>query len=146
MQNQPMVRFGNDRLGQMRHQSFLRFQDILGVLRQADAVRHAENVGVHGHRGLIKGHSHHHIGGLAAHAGELLQVFQIVGNHAVEVAHQGLGHAQEVLGLVVGIGNAFDVGVDLLHRPNNAGVVILTRLSVHCAERITATKSWYGFS
>ena len=69
-----MVRFGDDRLGQMRHEGLFRFQHILRILGQADTVGHTEDMRVYRHGRLVEGHGHHHVGGLTAYTWEFLQV------------------------------------------------------------------------
>ena len=111
-----MVRLGEHLLGQMRHQGPFGFKDVFGVFGQADAVCDAENVRVDRHGWPMESHGHHHVGGLATHAGQFLHIFQIVGHNAIEIAHQSLRHAEQVFRFVVGIGNRLDVAIDFLHR------------------------------
>ena len=100
MQNQPMMGIRQHLAGEMLHQRSLRSGYILRVLGQADPVRYAKHMRIDRHGGLIEGHRHHHVGRLSTHAGQALQILQIIGHYPTKVIHQGLGHAQQVLGLV----------------------------------------------
>ena len=87
-----------------------------GVGRQADAVRDAEDVRIDRHHLLLPQHRAQHVGRLAAHARQALHLLQIARNLAAELRTEHAGHAREVAGLVVGIGDALDVGVNILGR------------------------------
>jgi len=69
--------------------------------RQAGAVGDAEDVGVHRDRLRPERDVHHHIGGLAADAGQLLQRVAILGHASTMLGDQPLGECDDVLGLHV---------------------------------------------
>ena len=68
-----MVRVQAVFLGHALQQFQLDLERVL-ARRQAGAVADAEDVGVDGDGRLAEGHVHHHVGGLAADAGQRLQL------------------------------------------------------------------------
>ena len=87
-----------------------------GAARKPDAGRHAEDVGIDGHHLLAPDDRPYDVGRLAPHAGQPLQGVEIRRHHAAELRAEHPRHGGQVPGLVVGIGDAFDVGVDLFDR------------------------------
>jgi len=110
MEDEPVVsqmdHFAGDEFEEL---SFGR-QGCFGIYGETDAGGHAEDVGIHGHVGLVVDHGGDDIGGFAADAGQLYELIDSEGYFAAEFRHEHLGHADEVFGLVVGIGDAPDVG------------------------------------
>lgn len=75
-----------------------------------DASCDAEDVGVDGHGGLVVENGKEDVGGFSSDAGQGLQVVSVVGEDSVVFFDDFLCHGDEVLGFVVGVGNAFDEG------------------------------------
>jgi len=63
---------------------------------------------VHGHCRLVVNHRHHHVGRFAAYAGQPLQFLDGARHLAAKLGHEQLAQARQVLGLIVGVGNAAD--------------------------------------
>ena len=86
--------------------------------RQAGAVGDAEDVGIHRDRLCPERDVHHHIGGLAADAGQLLQRVAILGHASAMLGDQPLGECDDVLGLHVEQPDGSDVPLQpfLAHR------------------------------
>ena len=95
-------------------ESKLGLQGCFRPVRESDAVRDPEYVGIDGHHLLLPDHGAHDIGRLASHAGQTLQLLQVARHFAAELLAEHAGHARQVFRLVVGIGDALDVGIDLL--------------------------------
>ena len=85
--------------------------DLVHVLAggQTGPVRDAEDVGVDGNRGLAEGGVEHHIGRLAADAGELHQFIPAIGNLAAVVIDKNLRERDHVLGLGIEQADGLDV-------------------------------------
>lgn len=77
-----------------------------GIYGQTDPGRDAEDMGIDGHIGLVIDNRSDDVGGFAADAGEAHQFFDCQRNVTVKVMDQHLGHADQVFGFVIGIGNA----------------------------------------
>ena len=116
----------------------------------------SRNTCVYSHIGLLIDHRCDHIGRFTSYAGKLEQVLPLSSALVPGTFPSAFCHADQVPGFIVRIRDASDQGKNhqnLLCSTNrdreflkNKGVVRLTRLSVHCAERITATNSWKGLS
>ena len=89
--------------------------------------------------------------------GKCDEVVERDGDLAAVAADDGLRHADEVLRLGVEEAGRPDELLELVdvggreigrlgYRANSAGVTMLTRSSVDCADRIVATSSWYAFA
>ena len=76
---------------------------------QAGAVADAEDVRVHRHGGLAKGHVEHHVGGLAAHTGQCFQGFAGARHLAAVLLYQDAASLQQVAGLGAVQADGFDV-------------------------------------
>ena len=72
---------------------------------EADAVAYPEDMGVNGHGIFPPEDGLYHICRFASYDRELDQILQIVGHFTVEVLHQHLCHAYQMLGFVVGVGD-----------------------------------------
>ena len=81
---------------------------------EAETVGDAEDVGVDGDDGLVVDDGGDDVGGLAADAGQGHEGVDVSGNLSAEVGQEFLGHGDEVVGLGVGIGNAADIGPDVV--------------------------------
>ena len=99
VQDQPVVRFHPVGRRHALEQLQLHLQRV-APRRQAGAVAHAEDVGVHRHRRLAEGHVEHHVGRFAAHAGQLLQRLARMRHLAAMLAQQDLASQQQVPRLV----------------------------------------------
>ena len=64
---------------------------------KADAVAHAENMGVDGHCLASKGNGKHYIGGLAAYAGQGCHILHCVWNSASKTVAYHAGHSGKML-------------------------------------------------
>src|SRR5476649_2109692 len=73
VQDQPVVRVQAEFLGHPLQQLQLHFERVLAG-REAGAVADPEDMRVDGDGRLAERHVHHHVGGLAADAGEVLQL------------------------------------------------------------------------
>ena len=71
---------------------------------------------VHRHHLLLPQHGTQHVGRLAPHARQALHLLQVARHLAPELFAQHTRHAREVAGLVVRVGDAPDIGVNLLGR------------------------------
>ncbi len=78
---------------------------------QTGAVADAEDVRVHRHGRLTKTDIEHHIGRLAAHAGQGFQRFARAGYFTVELLHQNAAGLHQVLGLAAVQANGLDVAL-----------------------------------
>ena len=65
---------------------------------QAGAIAYPKDMGVHRHRGFAKGDIEHHVGGLAPHAGQGLQLLAGAGHLAFVPIDQQLAHGDHVCG------------------------------------------------
>ena len=77
-------------------------------------MAHSIDMCVYGHGRLTEGNGLHHISSLAANTWEFEQLVHVAGHLAAMIAHQHLCHGNEVLGLGIGIGNAFYVLKDFI--------------------------------
>ncbi|MCY1535937.1 hypothetical protein D9M68_713660 [compost metagenome] len=84
------------------------FQHVLAG-GDAGAVGHAEDVRVHGHRGLAERGVEHHVGGLAAHAGQGFQRLAGLRHFAAVLLQQNLAGGDGVLRLRAEESDGFDV-------------------------------------
>ena len=96
------------------YQFFLCLQGSLAVEGQADPVGDPEDMGIDGHGGFVEHDGGNDIGSLPSDSGQLLQLVHVGGHYALKLLHEHLGHADQVLGLVVGVGDAADVFIDHL--------------------------------
>jgi hypothetical protein len=87
VQDQPVVGVLEELLGHQPQQAQLHRQRRL-ALGDARAVGDAEDVRVHGHGGLAEGGVEHHVGGLAADAGQGLQRLAVPRHLAAVLVHQ----------------------------------------------------------
>ena len=110
MEDQPMMGDVDEVAGNEFYQLFFGGQGSFGAKGQADAGGYAEDMGIDGHIGLFVYDGGDDIGCLSAHAGELHQFIDGERDIAPEFRDQHPGHADQVFGLVVGIGYAFDQG------------------------------------
>ena len=94
-----MVRVHGIGRGHALHELHLHGQRRLARC-QARAVAHAEDVRVHGHGGLAKGHVEHHVGGLASHAGQGFQLLARARHLAAVALDQDLAGLHQVFGLL----------------------------------------------
>ena len=94
---------GDQLFGDMFHQSFFGGERVARVGGEADALGDAEHMSVDGHGGTVPHYGKHHVGGLAAYAGDAHEVVDIVGNLAVELLDYGACGADERAGFVVGV-------------------------------------------
>ena len=122
VEDEPVVGFGEECGRDVAHQFTLGLQGGLGVAGEADAVGHAEDVGVHRHGGQVEGHGGDHVGRLAPHAGQPLQLLQRVGHLALELVHQHPRQGRQVLALVVGVGYGVDVPEEVLRAGGGHGL------------------------
>src|SRR5262245_43409844 len=74
VQDQPVVRMLHELRRHELEELEFHFERIL-ARRDARAIRHPENVSVHGHRRLAEGDIEHHIRRLAPDAGQALKLF-----------------------------------------------------------------------
>ena len=116
-------------------------------------ARQPRHVRVDGKPGQLEPHRPHHVAGLAADAGQRHEVVELGRHLAAEALLERLRHADEALRLRAeeagrhdqlsrrrrGRRAARSAGVGYF--ANSAGVTMLTRSSVVCAERIVATSS-----
>jgi len=80
----------------------------------AGAVTDPEDVGVHRYRGLSKGGIEHHVGGLAADAGQPLQRLAVRGDLALMVFEQDSTGLDDISGLAVEQPDGSDVVLETL--------------------------------
>jgi hypothetical protein len=111
----------------------------------------AEDVRVHRHRRLAEGDVQHHVGGLAAHAGQGLQRLARARHLAAVLLDQDAAGLQQVLRLAAVQADGADVALQPF-RPapawpaasatgNSRRVALLTLTSVACADSSTAASS-----
>ena len=105
VQDEPVVSNGNLCFRNVFNQ-FLLYAERSGAFvgYQSQTVADAENVGIYRHGGFIEDDRLDYICRFASHTGKFHELFQCVGHLAVEVFHQHLSHAYEMLGLVVRVG------------------------------------------
>ena len=94
--------------GDAAEQALLDFEHVLAG-GEAGAVGEAEDVGVDGHRRLAEDGVEHHVGGLAADAGEGFEGFAVVGYLAAVAFDELAGELRGVLGLVAEQADGLDV-------------------------------------
>jgi hypothetical protein len=111
-----MVRFGEQPGRDEGDELSLGFQGRLAVKCEADAVGDTEDMGVYGHCGDVMDDSGNDVSRLAAYSGEALQGGKVCGYLAVELADEHLCHSDQVAGLVVGVRDGADIGIDLIGR------------------------------
>ena len=87
MEYQPVVRYGQQLLGETPLQLSLRGQRCLGIAAEAYACCHTKDVRVDGHHLPTPQHSANNIGGLATYALQRLQVVGVGGHFAIELFH-----------------------------------------------------------
>ena len=102
------MRFMNERLGDMPYELLFGSKGSFGIMRKPDAGRYPENMCIHGHIGLLVDHGGDHIGSFTSNSWLLHQFFDGHGYLAVELIHQHIGHADEMLGFLVGVRDASD--------------------------------------
>lgn len=123
--------------------------------RKTEPVGNAEDVGIHRKRGHAESHRHHHIGGLAADAGQRHQLFAGLRHLTAEIVDQHLRQGNDVFGLVAVKPDGLDMAdqIFLAERQhfsgvsatlNSARVARFTPTSVACAESATATSRVKG--
>ena len=99
--------------GDIERQFHLSLIGRLAVQGQSDAIRNAEHMGIDRHTRFVPKHRDHDIGRLASHTWEREQGI-VVGWHLASIlADDALGGGQQMMCLVIGIGDRFDVLVDL---------------------------------
>ena len=91
VQDEPVVRLGDDLVGEGLGKLLLHLQRSVGILHNAQSVGHPEHVRVNGKGGLVEDDRQDDIGGFTAHPRQGLQFLHVVGHHTVETFHQGLG-------------------------------------------------------
>ena len=107
---------------------------------------------IYSHCRFVVDNRQYHICRLTTYAGDGEKAVDIIGHVPVVLVYKPFGHAYKRLGLVVGIGARLYKFENLLGRScGKVGrgrksceqwrVMIFTRLSVHCAESITATNN-----
>ena len=79
--------------------------------RQPGAVADAEDVRVHRHRRLAKGHVQHHVGGLAAHAGQRLKLGAGAGHLAAVPLDQDAAGLQQMARFAAKQADGLDVAL-----------------------------------
>ena len=109
-----MVGDGQQVRGDVPLERPLGLQRRLRAGRQPDALRDAEDMRVDRHHLALPQHRTQHVGRLAPHARKPLHRLEVGGHLAAELRTEHAGHAGEVLRLVVGVGDAPDVGENLL--------------------------------
>ncbi len=114
MQDEPVVSHGQEVSGDVFREGFLGLEGCFRVVGKADALRHAEDVRIDGHHLALPQHRPQHVGRLAPHTRQALQLLQVIGYLASELLDEHTGSGREVLGLVVGVGDRADICVDLL--------------------------------
>ena len=92
-------------------------QPLFDLLRgfaggEPQPVADAEDMGVDRHRVLAESHVEHHVGGLAADAGQLDERFAVVRHLSVMVADQGLRQRDDVPGLAAPQADGADIVAD----------------------------------
>ena len=134
---------------------------LLDLLRcvafgNAEAAGDAKDVGVDDHAfSLAEADAENHVGRLSRGAGDGDQLGEGLRNLPAEFGDDLAGRALNGFGLVVKEARRADEGFELRqgrfgHRVrgrearNNSGVTMLTRTSVHWAERMVATSSSHG--
>ncbi len=111
-----MVSDGEQVSGDVLREGQLGLQGCFRASREADALRHTEDMRIDRHHLPIPEHCPQYIGRLAPYARQSLQLHQIVGHFAAELLAEHAGSRSEVLGFVVGVGDGADVGENLLGR------------------------------
>ena len=86
------------------------------VRNKANAVADTEDVRVDGHGCLVEDDALDYVRRLASHAWQSHQQLQLAGHLAIELVLQHASHADQMLGFVVGVADAFDVLVNHLGR------------------------------
>jgi hypothetical protein len=124
--------------------------DGVGGPRQAEPPRNPAHMGVHNHpRRDPEGRPKHDVGGFSPHAGEADEFFDRAGNLATVAVHErpgrlfALARKKPVLRITASRSRCFAPARVAAsgQRRNSSGVTMLTRLSVHWAERIVAITS-----
>jgi hypothetical protein len=87
VEDQPVVGVAQVFLGDAAQQALLDFDDVLAG-GEAGAVGEAEDVGVDGHRRFAEDGVEHHVGGLAADAGQGFEGVAVVGHFAAVALEQ----------------------------------------------------------
>ncbi len=114
MQNEPVVDIQLELGGYHFEQLLLHLIHILAY-RKAGAVRYPENMGIDGDGGPAKGGIEHHVGGLAADAGQGFQCFAVFRHLAAVTLQQDGAGLDDVLGLGVEQANGLDVLLEPVH-------------------------------
>ena len=100
----------------MLHKGLLGDERIRRIGSESDAVRHAEHVCINRHRSFPEDDREYHIGSLTTHAGQLHQRVHIGRDLTAMQIDEGICHAQQRAGLVVGKRNTLDILKDILDR------------------------------
>ena len=88
------MRFGNQFGWDVSGELALRLQGILAVRCQSQTLCHAEDMCIDCHGRLVPDNGAHHVGGLASHSRERLQVVYVVRHFTVKNFHETLRHAE----------------------------------------------------
>ena len=128
-------------------------RDRLKEVGESESKDDAFDVGIDDDPGgNVERGADHDVRGLAADTRQLRQCIEIGGDFAVVFFDQPRGHAYQILGFgakkpherMIASSSAGSAAASPLasgYRAKRAGVTRLTRTSVHCAERMTATMS-----
>ena len=106
--------------------------------------------------GKVEGIAEDYVGGFPAHAGKLVEMFHGLRDLSAVILDQAGGTTADGFGLGAEEAGRADEAFELGGRDfskmlgrgaalERAGVILLTRSSVHWAERIVAMRSWRGF-
>lgn len=107
-----MMRFGNKLFRDMFDKLLFCLQRGLAVDRQSYPVGYPEDVRVDGHGWEIENDGGDDIGCLPPNSWQPHQLLDIGRNDTLEFINECSRHAHKMLGLVVGIRDAFDIGED----------------------------------
>lgn len=114
VEQEPVVRLGNEVLGDVTDELPFGLERVLAMGGEAEPFAHAEDMRVHGHGGLIIDDGTDHIGSLASHALQRLQLFNGVGHLAVIDLDEALRHSHQVFRFGAGITDGLNIREDLI--------------------------------
>ena len=115
MQDKPVVRLGNEVLGDILDEGELRLERCLGIGRQPDAVGYTEDVCIDCHRRAVIDDRSDYVGCLAPDTWELHQLLALLRDFSLIVSDEALSHSYKVTSLSAGIANAPYELKDVVH-------------------------------
>lgn len=103
VEDKPMMGMVYFFFGYVFHKLLFRFERGFRIPGQANPGRYPENMCIHRHGRLFENNGSNNVGCLSTNSGQTLKFFHIRGDYPIKITDEGPGHAQEVLGFIIGV-------------------------------------------